>query len=72
MLSLPPPPPRGGSGPSELLCVSAVLDGGGTDFEGSEEVFEAIGGVLQEVSADSKNEEEVRDICVQMFNTLQL
>ncbi|XP_023817717.1 ATP-binding cassette sub-family F member 3 isoform X2 [Oryzias latipes] len=52
--------------------ITAVLDGGGTDFEGSEEVFEAIGGVLQEVSADSKNEEEVRDICVQMFNTLQL
>ncbi|RVE65351.1 hypothetical protein OJAV_G00134850 [Oryzias javanicus] len=52
--------------------ITGVLDGGGTDFEGSEEVFEAVGGVLQEVSADSKNEEEVRDICVQMFNTLQL
>uniref|UniRef100_A0A4W4GRI2 ATP-binding cassette sub-family F member 3 n=1 Tax=Electrophorus electricus TaxID=8005 RepID=A0A4W4GRI2_ELEEL len=33
------------------------------------EVFDAIGGVLQEVAAD-KNEEDVRNICLQLFNTL--
>uniref|UniRef100_A0A668RYL9 ATP-binding cassette sub-family F member 3 n=1 Tax=Oreochromis aureus TaxID=47969 RepID=A0A668RYL9_OREAU len=38
----------------------------------SEEVYEAVGGVLQEVSADSKNEDDIRDICLQMFNTLKL
>lgn len=54
------------------VCVSGVLDGGGADFEDSEEVYEAVGGVLQEVSADSKNEDDIRDICLQMFNTLKL
>lgn len=58
------------------MCVcaraSGVLDSGGADFEDGEEVFDAVGGVLQEVSVDSKNEEDVRDICLQMFNTLKL
>ncbi|MED6256263.1 ATP-binding cassette sub- F member 3, partial [Ataeniobius toweri] len=49
-----------------------VLDSGGADFEDGEEVYDAIGGVLQEVSADSKNEDDIRDICLQMFNTLKL
>lgn len=48
------------------------MDSGGADFEDGEEVFDAVGGVLQEVSVDSKNEEDVRDICLQMFNTLKL
>lgn len=54
------------------VCVSGVLDSGGADFEDGEEVFDAIGGVLQEVSADCKNEDDIRDICLQMFNTLKL
>lgn len=55
-----------------FVCVTGVLDSGGADFEDGEEVYDAIGGVLQEVSADSKNEDDVRDICLQMFNTLKL
>ncbi|MBN3298537.1 ABCF3 protein, partial [Amia calva] len=54
------------------VCVAGVLECGGPDFEDEDEVFEAIGGVLQEVSSDSKNEEDIRDICLQMFNTLKL
>lgn len=55
------------------MCVSTgVLDSGGSDFEDYEEVYDAIGGVLQDVSADSKNEDDIRSICLQMFNTLQL
>lgn len=56
------------------MCVLTVgvLGSGGADFEDGEEVYDAVGGVLQDVSADSKNEEEIRDICVQMFNTLKL
>lgn len=57
---------------SVCVCVTGVLDSGGADFEDGEEVYDAIGGVLQEVSADSKNEDDVRDICLQMFNTLKL
>ncbi|KAJ8368104.1 hypothetical protein SKAU_G00081320 [Synaphobranchus kaupii] len=52
--------------------ITGVLACGGADFEDGDEVFEAIGGVLQEVSTDCKNEEDVRDICLQMFNTLKL
>ncbi|XP_073704835.1 ATP-binding cassette sub-family F member 3 [Garra rufa] len=56
---------------SELFdYITAVLDSGGSDFEDGEEVFEAIGGVLQEVG--DKNEDDIRKICFQMFNTLQL
>lgn len=60
------------SGLNSNVCVSGVLDSGGADFEDGEEVYDAIGGVLQGVSADSKNEDDVRDICLQMFNTLKL
>ncbi|XP_019723436.1 ATP-binding cassette sub-family F member 3 isoform X2 [Hippocampus comes] len=58
---------------SELFdYITGVLDGCGADFEDGEEVFEAVGGVLQEVSADTKNEDDVRGICLRMFNTLRL
>uniref|UniRef100_A0A3B4CPM6 ATP-binding cassette sub-family F member 3 n=1 Tax=Pygocentrus nattereri TaxID=42514 RepID=A0A3B4CPM6_PYGNA len=40
-------------------CAAGVLDSGGSDFEDGEEVFDAVGGVLQEVAAD-KNEDDVR------------
>ncbi|XP_072318107.1 ATP-binding cassette sub-family F member 3 [Eucyclogobius newberryi] len=52
--------------------ITGVLDSGGADFEDAEEVFEAVGGFLQEVSADVKNEDEIRDLCLQMFNCLKL
>ncbi len=53
------------------LCYPAgVLDSGGSDFEDGEEVFDAIGDFLQEVC--DKNEDDIREICFQMFNTLQL
>uniref|UniRef100_A0A8D3E745 ATP-binding cassette sub-family F member 3 n=1 Tax=Scophthalmus maximus TaxID=52904 RepID=A0A8D3E745_SCOMX len=42
--------------------ITAVLDSGGADFEDGEEVYDAIGGVLQDVSADSKNEDDTVDV----------
>uniref|UniRef100_A0AAZ3P7V2 ATP-binding cassette sub-family F member 3 n=1 Tax=Oncorhynchus tshawytscha TaxID=74940 RepID=A0AAZ3P7V2_ONCTS len=62
-----PPPP-----PIFLSCVIGVLDCGGAEFEDGEEVYDAIGGLLQGSSADCKNEDDIRDICQQMFNTLKL
>lgn len=56
---------------SELFdYITGVLDSGGSDFEDGEEVFDAIGDVLQDVG--DKNEDDIRKICFQMFNTLQL
>uniref|UniRef100_A0A8C6SKB5 ABCF3 PWI-like helical bundle domain-containing protein n=1 Tax=Neogobius melanostomus TaxID=47308 RepID=A0A8C6SKB5_9GOBI len=39
--------------------ITGVLENCGSDFEDGEEVFEAVGGVLQEVSPDVKNEDDV-------------
>uniref|UniRef100_A0A8C7DVW5 ATP-binding cassette sub-family F member 3 n=1 Tax=Oncorhynchus kisutch TaxID=8019 RepID=A0A8C7DVW5_ONCKI len=52
--------------------ITGVLDCGGVEFEDGEEVYDAIGGLLQGSSADCKNEDDIRDICQQMFNTLKL
>uniref|UniRef100_A0A8C7K7C3 ATP-binding cassette sub-family F member 3 n=1 Tax=Oncorhynchus kisutch TaxID=8019 RepID=A0A8C7K7C3_ONCKI len=52
--------------------ITGVLDCGGAEFEDGEEVYDAIGGLLQGSSADCKNEDDIRDICQQMFNTLKL
>ncbi|KAG5889243.1 hypothetical protein JTB14_006379 [Gonioctena quinquepunctata] len=42
--------------------VEGVLANGADDFEDSEEIYEAVGEVLQEVSSD-KTEEDIRSIC---------
>uniref|UniRef100_A0A8C7V6X0 ABC transporter domain-containing protein n=1 Tax=Oncorhynchus mykiss TaxID=8022 RepID=A0A8C7V6X0_ONCMY len=49
-----------------LSCVIGVLDCGGVEFEDGEEVYDAIGGLLQGSSADCKNEDDIRDICQQI------
>lgn len=42
-----------------FLNIEGVLQNGADEFEDSEEVYEAVGEVLQEVSSD-KSEEEIR------------
>ncbi|XP_063233025.1 ATP-binding cassette sub-family F member 3 [Bacillus rossius redtenbacheri] len=42
--------------------VQGILSGGADDFKDSEEVYEAIGEVLQEV-AENKSENDIRHIC---------
>lgn len=41
-----------------MVCID-VLENGADDFENSEEVYEAVGEVLQEISCD-KSEAEIR------------
>uniref|UniRef100_A0A8C7K3Z5 ATP-binding cassette sub-family F member 3 n=1 Tax=Oncorhynchus kisutch TaxID=8019 RepID=A0A8C7K3Z5_ONCKI len=53
-----------------LSCVIGVLDCGGAEFEDGEEVYDAIGGLLQGSSADCKNEDDIRDILQQTHKTL--
>lgn len=50
--------------------VEDVLENGVDDFESSDEVFEAVGEVLQEVSKD-KTESDIRDICENLLNMLK-
>lgn len=42
--------------------VEGVLESGADDFENSEEVYEAIGAILHEISSD-KSENEIRELC---------
>ncbi|XP_019881799.1 ATP-binding cassette sub-family F member 3 [Aethina tumida] len=50
--------------------VEGVLQNGADDFEDSEEVYEAIGEVLQEVSND-KTEDDIRNICNELLHILK-
>nr|XP_056705507.1 ATP-binding cassette sub-family F member 3 [Euleptes europaea] len=52
--------------------VTGVLHSGGSDFESVDDLFEAVGELLQDVSRDSKDDEDIRAICQQMYNVLHL
>ena len=41
------------------FMVLGVLGGGVDDFHSSEDIFEAVGGILQEIAAD-KDEDEIK------------
>ncbi|RZC36649.1 ATP-binding cassette sub-family F member 3 [Asbolus verrucosus] len=50
--------------------VEGVLENGADDFQDSEEVYDAIGEVLQEVSSD-KTEDDIRNICNELLNMMK-
>ncbi|XP_063263986.1 ATP-binding cassette sub-family F member 3 isoform X2 [Prinia subflava] len=52
--------------------VTGILHGSGADFESVEELEEAVGELLREVSQDTKDDGAIREICQRLFNTLQL
>ncbi|XP_020671424.2 ATP-binding cassette sub-family F member 3 isoform X2 [Pogona vitticeps] len=52
--------------------VTGVLHSGSSDFESVDDLFEAVGELLQDVSRDSKDDEDIRAICQRMYNTLHL
>ncbi|KAM9279197.1 ATP-binding cassette sub-family F member 3 isoform 2-T2 [Morus bassanus] len=52
--------------------VTGILQGGGADFESVDELVEAVGELLREVSQDAKDDGAIREICQRLFNTLQL
>ncbi|RVE40913.1 hypothetical protein evm_014435 [Chilo suppressalis] len=49
--------------------VEDVLEGSAGEFEDTEEVYEAVGEVLQGIS--EKSEKDIRDICEQLLHMLQ-
>ncbi|KAM9005318.1 ATP-binding cassette sub-family F member 3 isoform 1-T1 [Sarcophilus harrisii] len=52
--------------------VTGVLHSGSADFESVDDLVEAVGELLQEVSGDSKDGAGIRAVCQRMFNTLRL
>ncbi|NXG30949.1 ABCF3 protein, partial [Dromaius novaehollandiae] len=49
-----------------------ILHGGSADFESVDDLVEAVGELLREVSQDAKDDGAIREICQRLFNTLQL
>uniref|UniRef100_A0A4X2M1P6 ATP binding cassette subfamily F member 3 n=1 Tax=Vombatus ursinus TaxID=29139 RepID=A0A4X2M1P6_VOMUR len=62
-----PGPPEPRAPPS-----AGVLHSGSADFESVDDLVEAVGELLQEVSGDSKDGAGIRAVCQRMFNTLRL
>ncbi|XP_068137405.1 ATP-binding cassette sub-family F member 3 [Hyperolius riggenbachi] len=52
--------------------VTDVLDSGRSDFESENDLFEAVGELLQDVSGDTKDDQDIKDICQRMYRTMQL
>ncbi|NWX89136.1 ABCF3 protein, partial [Nothoprocta pentlandii] len=49
-----------------------ILHGGSADFESVDDLVEAVGELLREVSRDAKDDGAIRDVCERLFRTLQL
>ena len=56
----------------EDICsyIGSVLETSGDDFESCDDLYEAVGEVLQEVDLD-KNENEIKAICDKMFRLVK-
>ncbi|XP_069830658.1 ATP-binding cassette sub-family F member 3 [Dendropsophus ebraccatus] len=52
--------------------VTDVLDSGQSDFESENDLFEAVGELLQDVSGDTKDDDDIRDICQRMYRTMRM
>ncbi|XP_040284435.1 ATP-binding cassette sub-family F member 3 [Bufo bufo] len=58
---------------AELLqYVTDVLDSGQSDFESENDLFEAVGELLQDVSGDTKDDNDIRHICQRMYRTMRM
>ncbi|XP_028925836.1 ATP-binding cassette sub-family F member 3 isoform X3 [Ornithorhynchus anatinus] len=52
--------------------VTGVLHSGSADFESVDDLVDAVGELLREVSGDSKDDAGIRAVCQRMYNTLRL
>ncbi|XP_078523216.1 ATP-binding cassette sub-family F member 3 [Lissotriton helveticus] len=58
---------------SEVLqYVTGILSSSSSDFESEDDLFEAVGDLLQDVSRDVKDDVDIRDVCQRMYNILRL
>ena len=53
-----------------IFLSLGVLETSGEDFESGDDIFEAIGGVLQEV-ANEKTEDDIKELCDLLLHTLK-
>ncbi|KAM4041797.1 ATP-binding cassette sub-family F member 3 [Anomaloglossus baeobatrachus] len=58
---------------AELLqYVTDVLDSGQSDFESENDLFEAVGELLQDVSGEAKGDDDIRAICQRMYRSMRM
>ena len=48
-----------------------ILEDGKDDFEDKEQIFESLGEVFLNITEGGKKEEEIKDICQQLFHSLK-
>ncbi|XP_064461320.1 ATP-binding cassette sub-family F member 3-like [Ornithodoros turicata] len=51
--------------------LEGVLDGGKDDFVTPDDIYDAVGDMLHEISEDSKDEGEIRDICSRLLEVMK-
>lgn len=51
--------------------VEGVLAGSLDDFETCDDIYDAVGDILQSIS-EEKTEDEIRDLCTQFFNIIKV
>uniref|UniRef100_UPI00358FC8F0 ATP-binding cassette sub-family F member 3 isoform X2 n=1 Tax=Myxine glutinosa TaxID=7769 RepID=UPI00358FC8F0 len=52
--------------------VKGVLEGSSEEFQGWEDVFEAVGGFLQEGCEEARHPDDIQDVCQQLFDQLNV
>ena len=55
----------------KCLSVHAGILDSPDDFDSSTDVYDAVGGVIQEASGSEESEEVIRELCDQMFAALK-
>ncbi|KAL1417647.1 hypothetical protein MTO96_026694 [Rhipicephalus appendiculatus] len=51
--------------------LEGVLDGGKEDFSTCEEVYDAVGEMLLQIAGDTKDEDEIREICARLLHVMK-
>ncbi|KAK8780432.1 hypothetical protein V5799_018231 [Amblyomma americanum] len=51
--------------------LEGVLDGGKEDFSTCDEVYDAVGEMLLEIAGDTKDENEIREICARLLHVMK-
>lgn len=51
--------------------LEGVLDGGKEDFTTCDEVYDAVGEMLLQIAGDTKDEDEIREICARLLHVMK-
>lgn len=52
------------------ICSTDVL-GHSDDFDSGDDIYDAVGAILHEVTGDNNDEEEIRTLCEQLMDIIK-